>query len=181
MTLAAIECGIRALLAWVLLFAVANGFAQNVGSSSTSETPMGASLSRNAVTSDPNSGDVGERLMQLLRSRPELAAILKSYLAQELRTEGAEVDEKSITNQMLYRRIQTDPKFARRMLRNGWSPLPRKRQAVCRRRPPKWDRRNKSRKTLFWRSSDFQRLQLLPLSKISRPMDLQEIRQSLSS
>ena len=65
------------------------------------------------MTSDPNSGDARVRLMQLLRSRPELAAVLKSYLAQELRIEGAEVDEKSITNQMLYSRIQTDPKFAK--------------------------------------------------------------------
>ena len=68
---------------------------------------------RNAVTSDPNSGEASERLMQLLRSRPELAAVLKSYLAQQLRIEGDEVDEKSITNQMLYSRIQTDPQFAK--------------------------------------------------------------------
>lgn len=51
--------------------------------------------------------------MQLLRSRPELATVLKSYLAQQLRIEGDETDEKSITNQMLYSRIQTDPKFAK--------------------------------------------------------------------
>ena len=42
-----------------------------------------------------------------------MAAVLRSYLARELQTEGAAVDEKSITNQMLYRRIQTDPKFAK--------------------------------------------------------------------
>ncbi len=42
-----------------------------------------------------------------------MAVVLKSYLAQELRIEGAEVGEKSITNQMLYDRIQTDPQFAK--------------------------------------------------------------------
>jgi membrane-associated phospholipid phosphatase len=111
---AATECGIHALLAWFLLLAIPNGFAQGVdGSSSTTRGPKDAALSRNAVTSDPNSGEPSERLMQLLRSRPELAAVLKSYLAQQLRIEGDEVDENSITNQMLYSRIQTDPQFAK--------------------------------------------------------------------
>ena len=114
MRLAVRGCGIHPLLAWFLLLAIANGCAQAVsGSSSTTERPTGAALSRNAVTSDPNANDTSERLMQLLRSRPELAAVLKNYLAQQLRIEGDEVDEKSLTNQMLYSRIQTDPKFAK--------------------------------------------------------------------
>jgi membrane-associated phospholipid phosphatase len=108
MRFATTGCGIRSLLAWFFFLATTHGFAQGVvGPSSTSDGPKGASLSRNAVTPEAS-----ERLMQLLRSRPELTAILKSYLAQQTRIEGSELEEKSITNQMLYSRIQTDPKFA---------------------------------------------------------------------
>src|ERR1019366_6301858 len=57
--------------------------------------------------------DSGQRLMQLVSRRPEVAGLLKGYLAQRLTAEGVEVEEKSITNQMLFNRIQSDPVFAR--------------------------------------------------------------------
>jgi membrane-associated phospholipid phosphatase len=51
--------------------------------------------------------------MRLLRDHPELMGVLKSYLAQRLRSEGKPADEQSITDSMLYARIQSDPAFAK--------------------------------------------------------------------
>ena len=56
---------------------------------------------------------VGTPLMQLLKTRPEVAALLKNYLAQRMRMEGYEVEAKSITNRELYDRVEKDPAFAR--------------------------------------------------------------------
>ncbi len=50
---------------------------------------------------------------RLLRDHPELMGVLKSYLAQRLRSEGKPADEQSITDSMLYARIQSDPAFAK--------------------------------------------------------------------
>ncbi len=58
-----------------------------------------------------NSSSAG--LMQLLQSRPELAVLLKTYLMQRLQSKGAKVSLESVTDQMLYNRIHTDPVFAR--------------------------------------------------------------------
>ena len=102
------------LLLCLSLFAVPTGFAQ-----SAAPTPMAPNGSSNSTVqgkvapSDPQLGDDGARLMQLLASRPELITLLKSYFAQTLQMEAAEVGDKSITNQMLFSRIQTDPRFAK--------------------------------------------------------------------
>ena len=60
-----------------------------------------------------SANDAGQRLVQLVSRRPEVAGLLKGYLAQRLTAEGVEVEEKSITNQVLFNRIQSDPVFAR--------------------------------------------------------------------
>ena len=51
--------------------------------------------------------------MQLLRTRPEMTGLLKGYLVQRMRMAGSTIDEKSVTDQMLYSPIQNDPAFAK--------------------------------------------------------------------
>src|ERR1039458_672235 len=54
-----------------------------------------------------SANDAGQRLVQLVSRRPEVAGLLKGYLAQRLTAEGVEVEEKSITNQVLLDRKST--------------------------------------------------------------------------
>lgn len=51
--------------------------------------------------------------MQLLHQHPELLPVVKSYLAQQLASEGAQNEEHAITDAMVFSRIQDDPVFAR--------------------------------------------------------------------
>src|SRR5271169_6788050 len=97
------------VLVWCFVFGNASAYGQApVGSSTTGQHSSAESATPgNAISDD------GARLMQLLHNRPEVAGLLKGYLAQRLRIEGVDIDEKSITNQMLYERIQTDPLFAK--------------------------------------------------------------------
>src|ERR1019366_8072094 len=83
-------------------FALANASA--FGQSTSAVPDAGPAASGN---------NAGQRLMQLVSRRPEVAGLLKGYLAQRLTAEGIEVEEKSITNQVLFNRIQSDPVFAR--------------------------------------------------------------------
>ena len=52
-------------------------------------------------------------LIQFLHEHPELIPVVKSYLARQLESEGAQTEERAITNGMVFSRIQTDPLFAR--------------------------------------------------------------------
>ena len=51
--------------------------------------------------------------MQLLHEHPELLPVVKSYLARQLASEGAQADERTITDTMVFSRIQNDAFFAR--------------------------------------------------------------------
>ena len=51
--------------------------------------------------------------MQLLHDHPELLPVVKSYLARQLESEGAQTEERAITDAMVFSRIQNDPIFAR--------------------------------------------------------------------
>lgn len=53
------------------------------------------------------------RLIQLLHQHPELLPVVKSYLAQQLASDGAPTEERAITDAMVFSRIQNDPVFAR--------------------------------------------------------------------
>ena len=97
------------MLVWSLALANAHAFGQGQGGASATVQHS----SGNATASGNALNDASARLVQLLRNRPEVAGLLKVYLAQRLRTEGVDVDEKSITNQMLFDRIQTDPLFTK--------------------------------------------------------------------
>ena len=93
------------ILAVGLVFVVPYGLAQSSqapGQPAATPSQPGAGLS-------PDSA----RLMQLLRTRPEMTGLLKGYLVQRMRMAGSTIDEKSITDEMLYSRIQNDPVFAR--------------------------------------------------------------------
>lgn len=97
------------VLVWCFLIGNVGAFGQDaIGSSAMSQhSPAAATPSGTSVN------EAGTLLMQLLHIRPEVAGLLKGYLAQRLRMEGVDIDEKSITNQMLYERIQTDLVFAK--------------------------------------------------------------------
>ena len=62
--------------------------------------------------SEPVPDNDSTRLMHLLHDHPELVPLLKSYLAQRMRSEGKDADERTISDSMLYSRIQADPVFA---------------------------------------------------------------------
>jgi membrane-associated phospholipid phosphatase len=53
------------------------------------------------------------RLANLLHQHPELIPVVKSYLAQRMSREGAQIGQQSITDGMLFSRIQNDPAFAK--------------------------------------------------------------------
>ena len=53
------------------------------------------------------------RLMQLLHDHPELLPVVKSYLARQLESEGAQTEERAITDAMVFSRIHNDSVFAR--------------------------------------------------------------------
>src|SRR5271166_1629338 len=97
------------ILVWCLVLANLRAFGQSPGGALANPQHS----SGDAATSGYVPNDASARLMQLLHNRPEVAGLLKSFLAQRLRAEGLDVDEQSITNQMLYDRIQTDPLFAK--------------------------------------------------------------------
>ncbi len=97
------------MLAWSFVFLAMPVFGQGPGAA----PPAVQHSSGNASTPGNALNDTSARLMQLLHNRPELAGLLKDYLAQRLRMEGVDIDEKSISGEMLYERIQSDPAFAK--------------------------------------------------------------------
>ncbi len=54
-----------------------------------------------------------DRLTKLLRDHPELVPVVKTYLAKQMKSAGAQVSQQSITDAMLFARIETDPIFAK--------------------------------------------------------------------
>jgi len=54
-----------------------------------------------------------QRLTMLLHDHPELVGVIKSYLEQRMRSKGEQVDPQSITDAMVFSRIQSDPAFAK--------------------------------------------------------------------
>ena len=50
-------------------------------------------------------------LQQLIQSRPDVLEELKDFLIQRLHQEGSAIDDQSVTDQMLYARLQSDPEF----------------------------------------------------------------------
>jgi membrane-associated phospholipid phosphatase len=76
------------------------------GSQVVDSTPPGT---WSVVTSKTES----DRLTKLLRDYPELVPVVKSYLEQRMKSEGAQVDRQSITDAMLFARIEADPAFAK--------------------------------------------------------------------
>ena len=72
-----------------------------------------ATASQPASTATPELNTSSARLVQLLKSRPELAVLLKNYLFQRLQSEGMKISQNAVTDQMLISRIQTDPVFGK--------------------------------------------------------------------
>ncbi len=68
---------------------------------------------KSAVTSEGAPCCEGARLTQLLRDHPELLPVVKSYLARQLGSEGAQTEERAITDDMVFSRIHNDALFAR--------------------------------------------------------------------
>ncbi len=78
------------IFAAILVFAGPYGWAQSSqapGQAAATPSQPGAGLS-------PDSA----RLMQLLRTRPEMTGLLKGYLVQRMRMAGSTIDEKSVTD-----------------------------------------------------------------------------------
>jgi protein involved in polysaccharide export with SLBB domain len=51
------------------------------------------------------------QLQQLLQTHPEVLEELRDFLIQQLQQEGSAIDDQSVTDQMLYARMQSDPRF----------------------------------------------------------------------
>ena len=66
----------------------------------------GTTQARTAATPD----DVTP-LQQLIQSRPDVLEELRDFLIQRLHQEGSAIDDQSVTDQMLYARLQSDPQF----------------------------------------------------------------------
>jgi protein involved in polysaccharide export with SLBB domain len=74
------------------------------GTSSPSSTP-GAVNSGSASTLPPS------QIINILRERPELVIDLKKVAAERLQSQGVQIQEDSITDEMLFSRIASDPQF----------------------------------------------------------------------
>jgi membrane-associated phospholipid phosphatase len=100
------------VLACFLLQVVARGYpcCRESALSDQQSVTTPSSPECNAAT---GSNAASARLLELLKRRPELAALLKSYLFQRLQTERVEISQNSVTDQMVMTRIQSDPVFAR--------------------------------------------------------------------
>jgi protein involved in polysaccharide export with SLBB domain len=66
----------------------------------------GTTQARTAATPD----DVTQ-LQQLIQSRPDVLEELRDFLIQRLHQEGSAIDDQSVTDQMLYARLQSDLQF----------------------------------------------------------------------
>jgi membrane-associated phospholipid phosphatase len=71
------------------------------------------STGQSASAVEPATCCEAARLMQLLHDHPELLPVVKGYLARQLESEGARTEERTITDAMVFSRIQNDAIFAR--------------------------------------------------------------------
>ncbi len=83
---------------------------------STAGVPRTAGGQNSASTNA--SGPNAVALRNFLQSRPEVIDQLKLLLVQRLRAEGSLVDEQTVTDQMVYERLQTDPAFRNEGIRS---------------------------------------------------------------
>ena len=72
--------------------------------------PLGKTTDSGAITTPCCEAT---RVVQLLHAHPELLPVVKSYLARQMDSEGAQSDEHAITDAMVYSRLESDPVFAR--------------------------------------------------------------------
>ena len=80
--------------------------AAQAGGQEPDSAVTGATQAGTAATSD----DITQ-LQQLIQSRPDVLEALRDFLIQRLHQEGSAIDDQSVTDQMLYARLQSDPQF----------------------------------------------------------------------
>ncbi len=86
-------------------------------STSTSTSGASTQIPMQSGTAQGISSEQMSQLQDFLDSHPEVMQALKTLLAQQLAEQGSAVDEQSITDQMLYARLQSDPQFRADALR----------------------------------------------------------------
>ena len=91
----------------------ARGFGQS-GDRIPSAAPISPSATavQNPVQANPSdTNTVNTELQQFVQSHPEVVDQLKHLLVQRLREQGSLIDEQSISDQDVYRSLETDPDF----------------------------------------------------------------------
>jgi len=85
-------------------------------SSSQQSQPGPSSL--NSVNSATSAANANAALRNFLQNRPEVMDQLKLLLTQRMSDEGTLVDEQSVTDDIVYQRLQTDPAFRSEAIRS---------------------------------------------------------------
>ena len=86
-------------------------------STSTSTSGASTQIPMQSGTAQGISSEQMSQLQDFLDSHPEVMQALKTLLAQQLAEQGSAIDEQSITDKMLYARLQSDPQFRADALR----------------------------------------------------------------
>ena len=85
--------------------------------SSSQQSQPGPS-SPNSVNSATSAANANAALRNFLQNRPEVMDQLKLLLTQRMSDEGTLVDEQSVTDDIVYQRLQTDPAFRSEAIRS---------------------------------------------------------------
>ena len=87
---------------------------------STGQQGQPGSSSNAQITGIPgtSNADRSNAMRNFLQNRPEVMDQLKLLLIQRMRDEGSLVDEQTVSDQMVYVRLQTDPDFRNEALRS---------------------------------------------------------------
>ena len=85
--------------------------------SSSQQSQPGPS-SPNSVNSATSAANANAALRNFLQNRPEVMDQLKLLLTQRMSDEGTLVDEQSVTDDIVYQRLQTDPAFRNEAIRS---------------------------------------------------------------
>ena len=86
-------------------------------STSTSTSGASTQIPMQSGTAQGISSEQMSQLQDFLDSHPEVMQALKTLLAQQLAEQGSAIDEQSITDKMLYARLQSEPQFRADALR----------------------------------------------------------------